>query len=196
MRITGGQWRLWLQMLRQAVSEQRYEHCRRVAGEAVRLARHYGFDEEMACLAGLTHDVARDLPPAELLERAACYGLTIGPDEEINPIILHAPVGAAILEREWHITDTAVLTAVSLHTVAAPAMDEFSQLLYLADLIEPGRKKWPELPQLRALSYRHTGLAMVMALEGNFRYLTACHNFIHPRATAAYEFFRKKSAEY
>jgi len=193
MIITDGQWRLWQQMLRQAVSKRRYEHCLRVAGEAAQLARHYGLNEESARLAGLAHDVARDLPAAELLERAVCYGLMLGAEEIANPIILHAPVGAAIVEREWQIKDTAVLTAISLHTVPAPDMDEFSQLIYLADLIEPGRKKWPELPQLRAMSYRHPRRAMAKALEDAFCYLTACNTFIHPRARAAYESFRKEA---
>lgn len=184
------QWQLWQEMMRQAVSERRYSHCLRVAEQAADLARHWGLDEEKVRMAGLTHDVARDLSAEELAARALRYGVPVGPEEQSNPIILHAPVGAAILRQEWQITDQAVLTAVELHTVAAPGMDKFSQLLYLADIIEPNRKKWPEQARLRALCYQHLGRAMVEALEGNFRYLSGCGLFIHPRAMAAYEFFR------
>jgi predicted HD superfamily hydrolase involved in NAD metabolism len=189
------QWKDYSRKLRDFLPQARYGHCLRVAEEAVRLARHYGLDEQRARLAGLLHDVARDLSFETLFSLAARFGLAVGPEELANPIILHAPVGAALLQSEWGVQDAAVLQAVALHTVAAPGMDEFCQLIYLADIIEPGRKEWPGLPALRQLSYEHLGQAMLLALTESFNYLKQSHTFIHPRALAAYDFWALRFAK-
>jgi predicted HD superfamily hydrolase involved in NAD metabolism len=195
MSITQWQWLDWQHKLEDFLPRPRYEHCQRVAIQAVEMARHYGMDEERARLAGLLHDVARDLSFATLFSLAARFGLLVGPEEAANPIILHAPVGAALLKKEWNIKDEAVIQAIALHTVAAPGMDEFCQLLYLADIIEPGRESWPGLNALRGLSYRHLGRAMLLALKENIRYLKASQTFIHPRALAAHDFLARQFME-
>jgi predicted HD superfamily hydrolase involved in NAD metabolism len=190
--ITDRQWSEWRQRLKDFLPQPRYEHSLRVAEEAEKMAHHYCLDEEKARLAGLLHDLARDLSFDTLFDLAGRFGLTVGPKEQANPVILHAPVGAALLRSEWGIEDEAVLKAVALHTVAAPDMDDFCQLLYLADIIEPGRKEWPGLDALRELSYRHLGQAMLLALQENILYLKACHTFIHPQAVAAHDFLVMK----
>ena len=188
-RIADEQWRIWEQKLRDFLPRRRYKHCLRVAAQAGLLACHYGLDEEQARLAGLLHDVARDLSFDTLLSYAADNGLLVGAEERANPIILHAPVGAALIKNDWGISDETVLKAIALHTVAAPDMDDFCQLIYLADIIEPGRTEWPGLKTLRRLSYEHLGRAMLLALQENISYLEECHTFIHPRAVAAHDFF-------
>jgi predicted HD superfamily hydrolase involved in NAD metabolism len=190
--ITARQWDVWQYKLQGFLPRPRYIHCLRVAEEAGRLARQHHQNEEKARLAGLLHDLARDLSFDTLLALAARFGLMVGPEERVNPVILHAPVGAALLRSKWGIKDEAVLKAVSLHTVAAPEMDDFCQLIYLADIIEPGRASWPGLNALRELSYRHLGCAMLLALEESFLYLKIGHTFIHPRAIAAYDFFARQ----
>lgn len=192
MNIPDEQWQQWQRSLQLEVKERRFHHSLSVAEEAVRLARHWGLDEEKARMAGLLHDVARDLPYNMLHMFAREYGIHEGREEFANPLILHAPVGAARLRDNWHIEDEDVLTAISLHTVASPGMDTFSQVLYLADIIEPNRKKWPDLARLRELCYEDLRLAMLAALESNFRYLELCGVFIHPRALAAHEFFAQQ----
>lgn len=189
------QWLGYQHKLRDFLPQSRYEHSLRVADEAGKLARHYGLDEAGARLAGLLHDVARDLSFDTLLTLAARFGLPVGPEEKIKPILLHAPVGAALLKNEWGIENEAVLKAVSLHTVAAPDMDDFCQLLYLADIIEPGRKKWPGFTALRDQSYRHLGRAMLLALKEDFTYFKANRKFIHPQALAAYDFWARQFLE-
>ena len=193
--IIAWQWQEWRHRLADFLPRPRFEHSLRVADEAAKMARHYGLDEKKACLAGMLHDLARDLSFDTLLDLAAGFDLEVGPEEMANPIILHAPVGAALLRSDWGIEDETVLKAVALHTVAAPEMDDFCQLIYLADIIEPGRKEWPGLDALRELSYRHLGQAMRLSLQESFLYLQSCHTFIHPRAAAAYDFFTQQFKE-
>jgi len=189
LAITEQQWLFYQNKLRGFLPRPRYEHSLRVAAEAAKMARHYGLDEERARLAGLLHDVARDLSFSTLFVMAVRLEVPVRREEEANPIILHAPVGAALLKRYWGITDAAVLKAVSLHTLAAPYMDDFCQLVYLADIIEPGRKEWPGLTALRQAGYGHLGQAMLLALQEGFNYMQRSNTFIHPQSLAAYDDF-------
>ena len=195
LAVSRRQWLYYQYKLQGFLPQPRYEHSLRVAKEAARLAAHYGLDEERARIAGLLHDVARDFNNRTLLNLAARFNLPVGPEERANPIILHAPLGAALLHSNWGLKDKAVLQAVSLHTLAAPDMDDFCQLIYLADIIEPGRKAWPGFASLRKLGYEHLGRAMLLALTQNFSYLRANNTFIHPQAAAAYDFCLQRFGE-
>ncbi|MCL1975217.1 MAG: bis(5'-nucleosyl)-tetraphosphatase (symmetrical) YqeK [Firmicutes bacterium] len=186
------QWLFWAQKLQKTLHEARYEHCVRVAGEAACLAGSFGLDKTRACLAGLLHDVARDICFETLFAYAERYNIMVGPEERSNPIILHADVGAALLRHEWAIDDEEVLKAIALHTVASPNMDNFCQVIYLADIIEPGRQEWPGLQELRKLSYENLDQAMLWSLQESFAYLKECGTFIHPRAQAAYDYLIRK----
>lgn len=181
----------WRARLWRTLPERRFHHSLAVCGEATKMARRWGLDEEKATIAGLLHDVARDLPFPVLYERAKQAGLPLSMAEAANPIILHAPVGALVLEQDWGIADADVLNAVRYHTVAAPEMDRFCQLIFLADLIEPFRKDWPDLEKVRSLCYADLDQAMYLALHSTFRYLRRKGQFIHPRAYKAYEFFKQ-----
>ena len=62
------------------------------------LARRFGAPEEKAELAGLLHDLCRELPDDETLAAAARHGIPVGPTEARRPRkILHGPVAAAEL---------------------------------------------------------------------------------------------------
>ena len=190
MPFSPQQWQTWQQRLQQTLTTKRYQHSLAVQQEAMRLARHWGVDEEKAALAGLLHDVARGLSVEELQTKAKQAGLTIGTAEQANPLILHAPVGAIILQEDWGIDDQAVLDAVRYHTIASPEMDQLSIIIYLADLIEPNRQEWPGLAHLRKLALENLHQAMVMALENSFIYLRQQQQIIHPQAYQAYQHFQ------
>ena len=46
--------------LKNNLSDNRYNHCLRVADEARKLAIHYKIDEESTYIAGLLHDIAKE----------------------------------------------------------------------------------------------------------------------------------------
>ena len=46
------------ELVRSRLSDKRYEHTINVKKMAVKLAKHYGADEEQAALAALLHDAA------------------------------------------------------------------------------------------------------------------------------------------
>jgi predicted HD superfamily hydrolase involved in NAD metabolism len=185
--------KLYEDRLTSCIKKSRLEHCQRVAAEMVKMAAFWQKDENKAFVAGLLHDVARYMPPEDMIKTARAGGIHVGAAELLNPVILHAPVGAYILARDWGIKDLEVLAAVSGHTIAYAGMDTFSQLLYIADVIEPERTLWPELAEIRRLAYLDLDLAMAETLISSFAWLKKRGIAIHPTARRAYKYFRMRA---
>jgi len=132
------------------LSGRRREHARRVAAEAVALARRFGAPEDKAELAGLLHDLCRELPDEQMLAAAARYGVPVGPVEARRPKkILHGPVAAAELAGRG--LDPEVVRAIALHTVGDAGMTVLEKCVYLADYCEPSRD-FPGVDDVRLLA--------------------------------------------
>jgi HD superfamily phosphohydrolase YqeK len=83
--------------------------------------------------AGYLHDALKSTDPAELRDYVASA------DEWPDPV-LHGPACAARLRLEG-VSDESVLTAIACHSTGHPDLDLLGELLYLADYLEPGRKR-------------------------------------------------------
>ena len=116
-----------------------YAHSERVAETAAELARHYGLDVDEARLAGLLHDWHRELSGDELIARARTLGIEVtGADEEV-PYLLHGPVAARELPAVFPDLSDGVLAAIATHTYGSDPMPPLAMVVYVADVIEPGR---------------------------------------------------------
>ncbi len=114
-------------------------HSERVAATAAHLASLYGIDVERARIAGLLHDWHRETPAEELVARARRLGLDVTEVDEAVPYLLHGPVAQADLEMEFPELPDDVLAAIGAHTYGTAGMPPLSMLVYVADVIEPGR---------------------------------------------------------
>jgi predicted HD superfamily hydrolase involved in NAD metabolism len=132
------------------LSPRRRDHARRVAAEAVVLAERFGAPPDKAEVAGLLHDLCRELPDSETLAAAKRYGIPVGPVEARRPKkILHGPVAAAELARRG--VDAEVCRAISLHTIGDAGMTVLEKVVYLADYCEPSRD-FPGVDEVRHLA--------------------------------------------
>ena len=126
-----------LDSILQRLPENLQAHAGRARDQALWMAEAHGIDPERAGLAALAHDIARAMPEAELLERAAAYGIEVHPVEERMAVLLHGQVGSEILRRECGIHDAEVLEAVWWHTTfnRGPGADSGDRI--------PGRQAGP-----------------------------------------------------
>jgi predicted HD superfamily hydrolase involved in NAD metabolism len=115
------------------------EHVLRVEAEAASLALRHGQDEERARLAALGHDLVRHIKGAQLLSLASEYGLTPNSIEQASPVLVHGPVAACILRRDYAYQDDGVLAGIDCHTTARPGMSALEKVLFIADKVEPGK---------------------------------------------------------
>ena len=150
-------------IIRELLSEKRYNHSMAVAELARDLAHRLGEDPEKACLAGVVHDIAKEESHTRLLEICEKNGISLTSVEKANPSLLHAPAGAAMLP-DYGINDLEIQNAVRYHTVARADMTNLEKIIYLADMIEPSRD-YKEVNELRQLARTDFNEAFRRALK-------------------------------
>lgn len=134
-------------IMKERLSEKRFNHCVNVSKMAKKLAKIYNVEEEKAEVAGLLHDIAKELTNAELLGYAQKYNLDYEdiPQESIN--ILHAEVGAE-LAKEFFRVDKDIKMAIAYHTVGNRNMSLLEKIVFIADKISEERD-YNEVEQIR-----------------------------------------------
>ncbi len=152
------------------LTPKRWAHTQRVAETAVQLAMHWGADTAKAYLAGLLHDVAKDLSRKSLLNTALDFGIVLTAFETATPALIHAPVGAEVARREFGIEDPEIIAAIRYHTTARANMSLLEKLIFLADYIEPERS-FPGVDTVRVLARQDVDKAMLLALTQSIEYL-------------------------
>lgn len=168
------------------LSPARYQHCLSVARFAWSLAHRWGAPPMAAYLAGLLHDMARELPPTDLLRHARAHGLPVTSLEERHPVLLHGAVAAVLAKEKYGIAEAAVLAAMAKHTVGDAVMSPLDQVVFLADKIEPLRD-YGAAPNLRALAFTDLGQALLLAIEEEIAYHQARNYEIDRRTLAMRE---------
>ena len=177
-----------------ALSSHRYEHSLNVMEAAGELALRWGVDQEKALAAGLLHDAARDLPLEEMLQESLRAGIEVGPIERGAPVLLHAPVGAYLLQRDWGVGDEDILQAVAEHTLGKPAMSALSRIVYLADMTERNRS-FAGVEEIRRLALQDLDKAMALSLDYVMSWLKQKEAAIHPVSLAAYQYYQERAKD-
>ncbi len=167
----------------------RYRHSLGVMETSVELAKIFGVNQEKARLAGLLHDCAKDLDKAEMLRRCETMGVELDPVKREQRALIHADLGAHMLEPEFGITDLEIIGAVKYHTLGRENMTDLEKILYLADCIEPNRKPFEGLEELRQLARTNLDCAMLFALERSIDHVQHKHRKLHSQTMAAQQYF-------
>ncbi|MDE6289705.1 MAG: bis(5'-nucleosyl)-tetraphosphatase (symmetrical) YqeK [Ureaplasma sp.] len=122
-------------------SHERYEHCLRVAYMASELAKIY--DDKLiqkAHVAGIYHDIAKDMPEAEQ-ERIAKDILNI--KDYVSWKVLHPYIGEYLLKNDFAFEDSEILQAIARHTLPFDYYDSeptlLDKIIYVSDKLEPNR---------------------------------------------------------
>jgi len=170
-----------LNWLQNHVPQPRVQHILRVEQMAAELAKRHHLDPDKAARAGLLHDLAKYFPPNQLLEMARTEGLTLTPVDEADPHLLHADVSAIVARDRFGVDDPQILAAVANHTLGRPEMNDLSCVVFLADSLEPGRGRTPELEELRAVSQQDLHQAVWLVCDRTLTHLIQSRRLIHPR---------------
>jgi predicted HD superfamily hydrolase involved in NAD metabolism len=170
--------------LKSGLKSARYAHTLGVVKTARTLAKMHGVDPERAALAAWLHDWAKALDREAMKRLLVRAG--VDRQERALPALWHAPVGAYLARRDFAVSDPEILRAIRFHTTGSPGQTPLQKLLFVADYIEPGRPKWPELPALRRLARRDLGAAWSQVLKEKLMDLILRGRPLHPRSLAAY----------
>lgn len=156
--------------IKAALKQSRYEHCVRVAQMTATLCRLYNENEERGYLAGLAHDMCREMSDESLKKITAFDGLGYSELEEKKPSILHGRAAACVLKKDFGITDELIIQAVQNHTSGKANLGVLGQLLFVADKIEPERPQSTSEYRKRLFSLSRKEL-VISVIEENIEYL-------------------------
>lgn len=149
--------------LKENLSKKRYEHSLLVAKEAKSLAKIYHVDEEKAYLAGLIHDIAKELSEEENNYWIKKGNLAHDLKKENYKKIRHADIGALIAKEKYNL-DNDICNAIKYHTIGNKNMDTLAKIIYIADKI--GRKEIPkELIPIKDLVKKDLNAALIYFIE-------------------------------
>ena len=134
-------------LMERGLSSGLEEHCRGTALQAELLARRWGAAPDDAAVAGLLHDLCRELSRQEVLDLARKHGLETDPiEEEFAVQLLHARVAAEEVARAGF--SPPVAEAIRRHTLGGPGLSVLDACLFVADATEPGRT-WQGVDEVR-----------------------------------------------
>ena len=157
--------------LKKYMDEERFIHTQGVMYTACALAMCHNADMNQARLAGLLHDCAKCIPNSKKLKICQRENIPVSAAEEASPDLLHAKLGDYMSKEKYGVTDREVRQAVRYHTTGRPEMTLLEKIIYIADYIEPGRDKAPNLPTVRRLAFQDLDETMYVILKDTLEYL-------------------------
>ena len=161
----------------------RRKHTLRVALTAAACAAHWRVEEHAAIRAAALHDAAKNLD----LSAPELAGFRL--EEKVPPPVLHQYTGAYLAEHTFGVTDEDVLNAIRYHTSGRPNMSTLEKLIFLSDMLEPGRD-FRGIEKLRAAFAQDLNLCMYKCLRHELKYLKGQKGDIYPLTFRAYEYYR------
>ena len=163
------------------LSQKRYEHCLGVMNKAVELAKIYNISEDNAALAGLTHDIAKEIPPSEALKIAEENGIEFDEIEKANTALLHGKIGSYIAQTRYNLSKE-IQDAIKYHTTTDKKMDMLAKIIYVSDKVEEGRKSDKyDITSERELAKTDIDATVIYILNENITSLIARKKLIHPK---------------
>lgn len=174
-----------IEWLRGQISPELYRHSTATQELAAELADIYDVDRQKAMLAGLLHDCAKRISHAELISYARRYGIALDEIRLAQPGLLHAPVGAKLVQIELGIKDSEVLRAIEVHNTGSRGMSRLDKVLYLADASEINRT-YPDVEHIRDLALGgDLDIALLKTMDMKIRHVIEHRRLLHPVSVEA-----------
>ena len=164
--------------LKADIGIKRFEHSLRVMETSIKLANRYNFSVEKAAIAGLLHDCGKLKGETNLLKVSSDFGIILDSMTKCNSELIHSILGAAIAEKEYGIKDQEILRAIRYHTTGRENMSLLEKIVYIADLIEPGRS-FEEVDKLRRLALEDLDKCLLYSLDNTLKFLIEKKKLIH-----------------
>ncbi len=159
-----------LAKLKELVDEKRYLHSLGVRDTAAMLARRYGVDEEKARVAGILHDCAKNIPKDEAIKICEEEGIPLKQVCYIEKGLIHSYLGAHIAKTMFAISDREILDAIYYHTTGHENMPLLTKIIYLSDMIEPGRNV-PNVEELRRIAMEDIDEALIRSINATITHV-------------------------
>lgn len=123
-------------MVKCRMKDKRWKHTCSVAQLASKIAKANGLNEKQAYIAGMLHDVAKEMDDDQAYHIMEKYF----PSYKDKPkAIWHQWVSRYVSEHEFLVDDVVVLKAIEHHTTGSVDISPIGKCLYVADKLDPLR---------------------------------------------------------
>lgn len=172
-------------IIKTMMSENRYNHCVNVSKEAVKLAKRYGGDEEKAAVAGILHDITKEMPKEEQLQIMLDSGIILDDIQKNAPKLWHGISGSVYIKNHLCIEDEDILNAICYHTTGRAGMSILEKIIFVADFTSEERT-YKGVATMRKKSRKSLEDAMLYGFKFTFSDLSSRELAIHPDELACY----------
>lgn len=174
------------------LSKKRYHHSLNVADEARKLSEYYGVSNpEKAYLAGLLHDICKEISFDEQLAMVRESDRNVCDVELITPPLYHAIAGAYYIEHSFSIYDDDFLNSIRYHTVGRAGMSRLEEIIYISDIISADRN-YKDVNRMRKIAYQSLEKAMLEALRFSIMDIVNKGSLIPIHTAQAYNQYMKE----
>lgn len=174
-----------IELLRKRLSSQRFEHVLRVEHTALLLAKQIEFEEvHQVSICALLHDLCKEMPEQEMYQLAIQYQPALA-DYDGNGAIWHGAAAAQYAKLYLGVKDQMILKAVANHTIGSVKMSCLSQLLFVADYIEP-RRTFEEAAEVREIANYSLKLATRQIMKQTLLHLVKLEKNVYPPSVVIY----------
>jgi len=180
----------FVNILKARLSPARFAHSQLVVETAFKIRTRLQIEGEKSLkegklwLAALLHDYAKDFSGQELLNIAGANKLITCKAEEVQPDLLHGPVGAFLCRRDLKIEDEEILQTIRYHTTGHAGMSLLDKVVFLADLVEPSRN-YVGVDELRKICEDDLDKGLLFAFDCTLQYVIRRELLIHPLTVQA-----------
>ncbi len=159
----------YIPKIRAYLSGKRFNHSMSVADLAYAIGEANGLDAPKAYIAGLLHDIGKEIPEEE--QRAFMKREYPLYERTLPKALYHQFLSETIVRDAFGIADPEILEAVCYHATGKAKMNPYARIVYASDKIEPTRG-YDSGELIRAMKSDYaTGFLRV--LEENIRFLEA-----------------------
>lgn len=174
--------------LKTNLMEKRYTHILGVADTAKKLAKLNGISEEKAEIAGLAHDVAKNLKIDMMKEIMEKNNIILSEVEQNNANLWHSIIADIVAKDKLGIEDEEILDAVRWHTTGKEDMSTLTKIVYIADMIEPSRN-FEGVEEIRKLTFEDLDRGVYYGLTRSIEFLLTRNLLIDENTMKARNYF-------
>lgn len=166
--------------LKKMMSEKRFNHSIGVMKKCIELAKIYDEDVDEAALAGLTHDIGKELPESEIYRIVNNNNIYLDDIEKSCFYLIHGKVGAQIVKEKYGFNER-IQKAITNHTITSPDMDLLSKIVFVADKTEDTRTDDNiDIEEQRNISKVNLDDAIILIINNSIKKLIKKGDVIHP----------------
>lgn len=174
--------------LKSNLKEKRYIHTLGVASAAKKLAKLNRVSEEKAEIAGLAHDVAKNLSKEQMQKIIYENNIILSDVEKNNSDLWHSIIAPIEAKDKLKIDDEEILNSLRWHTTGKENMSTLEKILYIADMIEMNRN-FEGVEEIRKLTFEDLDKGVFLGLTHSIEFLLTKNLLIDINTIKARNYF-------